>query len=241
MTYLRKRSRYFVVLLIVAVFSSCTARIDGVLREEGSADLTLRTNLEPAAYAMIRSLMGFMGEGGTAAVLDGAAISRSLAASPGIGSVSLRNTSPSALEGSITLTDVGNFLSQKDGSSRFITYTSGRTAGSSSIVIALDRNSAPEIIPMLSPDAEDYLSMLMAPAVLGEAVGKQEYLNLLASVYGRALSNEVAAARIRLAIECPRPVTAVKGGASSGRMAQFDIPLADILVLETPLNYEIHW
>lgn len=223
------------------VFFSCSARIDGVVREGGAADLSLTTSLEPRTTSLIRSLQGFMGDTSDAPVLDGATIGQSMAAAPGIRSVSLGNTGPAALAGAISISNVGDFLTAEDAKNRFITYNEGPGPGTSSIIISLDKDSAPELISLLSPDVEDYLSALMAPAVTGETSSAREYLDLVALVYGRPLADEIAAARIRATIEFPRPVTAVKGGAASGKKAEFEIPLTDLLVLEQPLLYEIYW
>lgn len=244
MTFFQKKSIFLVILLAAEALSGCAARIDGVIREGGAANLRVSTSIGPRTAALIRSFMSFMSENEQAPILDGAAISRSMAAAPGIGQVSLKNTGPAALEGNISLRNVGDFLALNSSSgagSRFITYTEGRAAGSSSIIITLERNSAPALISMLSPEVEEYLSALMAPAVLGETSTRQEYLGLLASFYGRPLSDEIAAARIKVLMEFPRPVTAVKGGTAAGKQAEFDIPLTEILVLEKPLRYEISW
>ena len=240
MTLMKKFGLIFFAFLL-AVFSSCSARFDGVVKEGGAAVLTLKTALEPRTSALIRSIKNFMGDGGDGPVLDGQAMGRSMAAAPGIGSVSLKNTGPSALEGGISITNIGNFLVRGGAKSKFITYTEGRAAGTSSIVIVLDRQSAPEIIATLSPEIEEYLSALMAPAVLGEDSTKQEYLDLLASIYGRPLSNEIAGAKVSALIEFPRTVTTALGGQAKGKQAEFDIPLVDILVLENPLRYEVSW
>jgi hypothetical protein len=186
---------------------------------------------------LIRSLRTFMGGAANTPVLDGAALARSMAAAPGIRAVSVENTGPSALEGSISISNVGDFLALGD--SKFVTFTEG--PGNSSLVITLDRASGPQIISRLSPEAEEYLSALFAPAVTGEASTRQEYLDLVASVYGRPLADEIAAARIKVFLEFPRPVKAVRGGVSSGNRAEFDIPLLDILVLEQALRYELSW
>jgi len=245
MTLFAKRSSYFIIFLLLATLFSCSARIDGVVREGGAADLRMTASLGSRSAALIRTFMAFASESKDGPILDGDAISSSLAGAPGIGRVLLKNTGPAALEGSISLINVGDFLAVKGATGsagkQFITYTEGRTAGSSSIIMVLDKNSAPQIISMLSPEVEDYLLALMAPAVLGETSTRQEYLNLLASFYGRPLSDEVASARIRASIEFPRPVVAVKGGTAEGRLASFNIPLTDILVLESPLQYEISW
>jgi len=226
---------------LLAVFFSCSARIEGTVREGGAAEISLNASLEPRTQALIRSLRGFMGETTDAPILDGPAIAASMAAAPGVGTVSLKNTGSAALTGNISVAKIGDFLSGEAAKARFITYVEGQGAGASSINITLDRDSAPDLISRLSPEIGDYLSALMAPAVTGETSGRQEYLDLVASVYSRALADEIAAARIRTSIEFPRAVTAVKGGAASGKRAEFEVPLVDILVLEQPLLYDVSW
>jgi len=226
---------------ILMVFFSCSARIDGAVREGGAAEISLKTSLGPRTAALIGTLRSFMGASAEGPILDGGAISLSLAAAPGIDSVSLKNTSPTSLEGDISITNVGDFLAVNGEKSRFITFSESRAPGNSSIIINLDKESAPEIISRLSPEAKQYLTALMAPAILGEQSTRQEYLMLVAMIYGRPLSDEIASARIQASIEFPRPVTAVRGGTALGKKAEFNIPLVDLLVLETPLRYEISW
>ena len=227
----------FLFFLLVIGLSSCSARIEGVVKEGGEADISVRTSLEPRTLSLLRSLRGFMGTTQDTPILDGEAISRSMAAAPGISAVSLVNTGQETLEGSILISHVGDFLSF--GGNKFITYT--ENAGIASIAVVLDRNSAPEIIPMLSPEVEEYLSALMAPAVLGDRMTRQEYIALVASIYSRPLADEIATAQIRAVIGFPRRITAIRGGNSAERRAEFDIPLLDILVLEEPLKLEVTW
>jgi hypothetical protein len=179
-----------------------------------------------------------MWEAADTPVLDGRAISLSMAAAPGVRSVSLVNTSPNAMDGGISITNVGDFLAS-GGVNRFITFTESRDA--SSIVVVLDRNSAPDLIARLSPEVEEYLMALMAPAVLGEPDSRLEYIALISAVYGRPLANEISEAKIRASIEFPRPIKTIRGGTSAGRQAEFEVPLLDVLVLEQPLRYEASW
>jgi hypothetical protein len=81
----------------------------------------------------------------------------------------------------------------------------------------------------------------MAPAATGEPLSKVEYLDLVGSFYGKALADEIAAARITISIGFPGTVSSVKGGSFSGTQARFNIPLVDLLVLENPLEYEVVW
>ena len=237
-----KKIFYGAFCLLVFAFFSCSARINGSVSQGGAAELQLKTVLEPRTSAIIRSIQSFLGgPAGDKPVLDGAAMSRSMAAAPGIRTVSLINTGPSALEGTINVTNIGDFLHLKGEENRFISFTEDSAPGSSSIVLTLNRETAPFIISRISPEAEEYLSALMAPVVLGEDCTRKEYLDLLSMVYGQAMADEVAAARIHASIEFPRPVTAVRGGTASGKLAEFEVPLLDVLVLENPLNYEIRW
>ncbi|MCL2070006.1 MAG: hypothetical protein FWH19_03340 [Treponema sp.] len=229
------------IFLLSALLSSCSTRIDGALLEGGQANLSLVTSLEPRTLALVSNLRSFLGAAGDGPVLDGPAIANSMAAAAGMTAVSLRNTSPSALEGNISIGNVGDFLAIGGEESRFINYVQGSAPGSSSIVINLDRIFAPQIISRLSPEITEYLSALMAPALLGVSSSRQEYLDLLAMIYGRPLADEIASAYIRARIEFPRPLRSVYGGNASGRMAEFDIILLDLLVLEEPLKYEAIW
>ena len=220
-------------------FFSCTASIDGAVREGGAVELQLRASLGPRITGVVRSLRLFMGEGEETPLLDGPAISRSLALTPGIRSASLRNLDDQTLDGLISVSNLEEFLVPVHGlHGRFITYTEGQ---SSSIVVYLDREIAPLLVSLLFPELEEYLSALMAPALLGEAMTAGEYLNLIASFYARPVADEIAAGRIRASIEFPRPLSFVQGGTFSGRRAEFDISLLDLLVLEQPLRYEVRW
>ena len=239
-----KKSTFVLLALLAAALSSCSARIEGAVTTGGAAELTLISSLEPRTAGLIRSIRGFMGDAQDGPILDGPVMSRSMAAAPGIRAVSLRNTGPAALEGSISISKVGDFLfaGESPGAEarrRFITFNEGE--GSSFLIIYMDMDTAPDLFSSLSPEVEEYLLALLAPAVLGEASTRQEYLDLISVIYGRAQAAEIAAARILVSIEFPRPPASVQGGRASGRRAEFDIPLVDLLVLEEPLRYEVRW
>ena len=230
--------------LSVAVFSACSGRIDGTIKADGSADLIVEASLEPRISALIRSLSA-MGSGG-GLVIDGQAISRIMATAPGVASVTLRNTNDAALAGTIAISHIDTFLELPTTlpvrpplnipTARFIQYD---PAGS--LVISVDRRSGPHLLALLSEEVNDYLSALMAPVSTGESLSRSEYLNLVTSIYGRPVADEIAAARILVVLEFPRAITEIKGGTYQGRRAQFSISLPDLLVLERPLVYEVYW
>jgi hypothetical protein len=245
MQYSQLMNRIFAVLLLLSIMS-CTARINGSLQGDGQADLYIYAQLEPGVTGLIRRLAAISGamQPG-AAILDGPAIAASMSAAPGISSASFKNTTQAAIEGPVKIARISDFLAPGMGNGRqnrrFITFeqTSASAGGKCTINLSLD--TGPEILALISPEISSYLSALMAPIATGEALTKAEYLMLVGAVYGPVIANEISRAFINASIDFPGPVQSVKGGTFSGRRAEFAIPLLDILVLETPLSYEVDW
>jgi hypothetical protein len=235
------KKQYFLSfsLLLLTLFS-CAGRINGALSADGSSALSINMSLEPRMTAMIMSFGAAMGQTDSP-VLDAAAIAKSMSAAPGIASVFLKNTSSSALEGSLQLSKAGEFLASVnngDNQKKFIVFEQ-KNGGRCEINI--NRVNGPVILDLLSAEIADYLNALMAPIATGENLSKTEYLELVAFMYSKAISDEIAGSRIRASIDFPGVITSVKGGTFSDRRADFDISLLDLLVLETPLAYEVQW
>jgi hypothetical protein len=227
-------------LLVLAIaimpLFSCATRINGSVSGDGSAVFSLGMNLEPRMTAMIRSLNTAAGQD-NALILDGPAIGRSMSME-GITSVSLKNTSPSAVEGEFRIFNINRFLTGGDRGG-FINFEQRSSGGNCRININLE--NGPVILELLSPEISDYLNALMAPIATGEAMSKAEYLDLVSSFYNRNISNEIAASVINAVIDFPGNITSVNGGTFSGRRAVFNISLLDFLVLEKPLVCEVTW
>ena len=226
-----------VCLAILPLFS-CSARIDGSLAANGSAATTVSVSLEPRMTFLIRSLAAAAGQS-EGPILDGPAIAGSMSKAPlGNVSASFKNTSPSAIDGTIKITNISRFLAAGEVGG-FIVFEQKGSGGRCEIKIDLD--NGPALLKSLSPEIADYLSALMAPLATGEKLTKSEYLELVSFVYSKAISDEIASSKIRASINFPGQVKSVKGGTFSGKRANFEIPLIDLLVLETPLSYEVVW
>jgi hypothetical protein len=228
------------VLFAVLPFFSCAARINGPLNADGSAELSVFISLEPRMAALLRNLSAAADRSTDRPLLDGPAIALSMSAAPGIASVSFKNTAPTAIEGPVRV----SHISALGGGADFISFEQAGVAGHGSggrCRISISRSTGPEILGMLSPEITDYLAALLAPLATGEALNKAEYLALVSSVYSRAISDEISRSSILASFTFPGPIRAVRGGTFTGRRADFDIPLLDLLVLETPLSYEVDW
>jgi len=213
---------------------SCAARINGSLAADGSASLQVNMSLQPRMTALVQRMFAAGGQEGQ--VLDAPAIADSMSVRGT--SVTLRNTGPAAVEGQMRISHIGDFLSAADdrGGSVF-----EQNAGKGRLEININLNNGSEFLELLSPQITDYLNALMAPVATGEQLTKDEYLELVASFYNKPISDEIAVSRITASIDFPGTVTGVKGGTFSGRRVNFNIPLLDLLVLETPLVYEVTW
>jgi len=172
------------------------------------------------------------GKNGESAVFDAAEMNRALARMEGVGPVFLKNSSERVIKGPIAISRIDKFP--------LLAFENSNSGGY--VSITLDRKTSAEALSLLSPDLVDYLSSLAAPLATGEELGKAEYLELVASIYGKALAAEIASAWFTLTLELPGPISAVQGGTrNKSNKAEFKIPLVDILVLEKTLVYEARW
>jgi len=250
-TMIDRTMKHIVMAAVVALLllcASCAAQINGSLKGDGQADLQIRAALEPRMTALIGGLAAATGAAQPgAAILDGPAIAASMSSAPGVASVSFKNTAPAAIEGPVKIARIGDFLAPGMAASTtvsakkasFINFEQNAPGGKCTVNLSLD--SGPEILTLISPEISDYLSALMAPLATGEPLTKTEYLVLVGSLYGRGIADEISKAAIRASIDFPGPIQNAQGGTFSGNRANFVIPLLDILVLETPLSYEVIW
>jgi hypothetical protein len=226
------------------LLASCAARITGGLGAAGAGDFTIRAGLQPKVSALIRSFKALAGDTDPRSpVIDGAAIAQSMASAPGIASISFRNTDPAAIEGPVRISRIGDFLAPAEGGEArgFVLFEQAPGNSGGRCTINLSRELGPGILSLVSPDVSAYLAALMAPLATGEELDKAGYLELVSSIYGPGIAEEISQARITASIEFPGPVQSTRGGTFSGSRAEFDIALLDLLVLETPLDYEVVW
>jgi hypothetical protein len=233
---------YKLFLLISFAFSllfvSCSAKISGIIHENGSADVSIRAALEPKTAALLQSFSA----NPEAPLIDAASIGTSAEAAPGVNSAQFKNINPITIEGTIKIDQIDDFLLTTESSIdtyRFVKYN--QTANEGSLTINLDLTKGPDIISLFSPDVTAYLEAIMAPIATGEVLTVSEYLELVTSVYGSNVSAEIKNALVNIDFTVPGTIKSVKGGTFSKNQAVFSVPLTDLLVLEKAVSYEIVW
>jgi hypothetical protein len=230
-----------ITAVLLPVFASCASRINGSLMGDGQADMGINAELKPGMSALIARLAALSGTAKPGApLLDGPSLAASMAKAPGIASVSFTNKTPSSIEGPVKISRINDFLSSGRVNG-LISFEQKNSAGEGYCAVNFNLASGPQMLGLISPEITIYLEALMAPIATGEKMTKKEYLDSVASIYGKAIADEISSSSIRASVNFPGAIQRVKGGNFSGRRADFDIPLLDILVLETPLSYEVVW
>jgi len=244
--------------LAILVASSCSAKYDLRLEQQGSAQVSLSATLSPRTVALIAGLSAFAqgGAGGRASstsapttfrALDTASLSRTLKALSGVSKVDLRNTTPNSVSGGFFIADLERILISapltggKPMTEIASVFKVERSASGGRISMNLSSASAPAFLAALSPEIRDYLEALMAPIAMGEKMGAADYLDLVELVYGPTIASELRTSVITVALELPAPAFNVHGGSSQGTRVDFSIPLVDILTLDKPISLAASW
>lgn len=227
----------FCLFFAVISFFSCSGQINGSLNNDGSASLSLNMSLGSEISGLIRRFSQAAGVSGDQ-ILDSKALSESMSGLPGISMVLLKNTNPSAVEGTIRIAKIDDFLSASDGK-RFITFEQSGSGGQCFVNLTFDDRE--QVLNLFTPDLKRYLVFLMAPVATGEKMTKVDYLDTIEAFYLKPIRNEIEASKVRMSIEFPGNITGVTGGTYSGRRAEFEIALADLLVLEKPIRLSAQW
>lgn len=238
--------RYFSLLFLAMTLLgvSCESRISGSLRSDGRADLVLKSALLPNTSGLLKRLAALSGSaaGTDALIFDAALMNREFAKVPAIASVTLKNTAADSVEGPLVISRVDRFLNGFSSAGKplsFVDWKQSETGGS--FAIRIDSGTGPDLLKLAPRFASLYLTALMAPIATGEKLGRDEYLLLMSSVYGKGTADEITESVLAFSIDFPGPVSGVAGGTFSGNRAEFKIPLLDLLVLDRPLVYDVRW
>ena len=84
----------------------------------------------------------------------------------------------------------------------------------------------------LPETVRSYIDLFMAPVFSVESMTKSEYLDLVASVYGQNLADEIAGSSVSIVLSAPD---------ASGKKKKVSVPLADLLAASAPLTYTVSW
>lgn len=230
-------------MMLAVLFSGCQTRITGTLNSAGRAELKVDAALQPKISILLKKLTAAGSGTQDAPLINAAALNNSFHLAPGIESAAFSNKGKNgnAVEGTLVIARIDELVTDSAAKTdtKFIRWQQNTAGGN--MLIHLDRENGPAVISAISPDLFNYLTALAAPLATGEESSRQEYLNLVRMLYDANIADEIAASSIKITLRLPARPTSIQGGVINGNNAEFTIPLAGILVLEKPLDYEIRW
>ena len=112
--------------------------------------------------------------------------------------------------------------------------------------ITLSPETLQTLVASLGTEMEGYAALFMAPVFTGEPMSKEEYVWLVASVYGEGVAQELEQGALVMTLRTPDGKSVQKsslpnGAEVAGSKAAVRIPLAELLTLKTPLVSSISW
>ena len=116
----------------------------------------------------------------------------------------------------------------------FIKFT--KDPNRDNIVTKAEITLSPEILQSLLTEQNNiiqkYADLLMAPCLTGDAMTKEEYIDLVASLYGQKIADELTAGSVTIS---------VKNSRAKKFPQKLEIPLIDILILTGPKTFTINY
>ncbi|MFA6856729.1 MAG: hypothetical protein WCR31_05915 [Treponema sp.] len=206
------------VLLSTLFLSACTASIEVHQRTGGSTFVVYDAGFGSAFVKMMRSLS----EENTGPLFDIPTITGQFQKA-GIPGINVSSGSDTSLKISALLP-----AGSKDPLS--VSGCISSTADSVTLTVSPEKLSA--LYTSLPETVKSYIDLFMAPVFSGDAMTAAEYTDLIASVYGKPLGDEVAAAQVNIVLYGPD---------GSGKKKTVTVPLTDILTASKPLSYTVTW
>ena len=235
-----------IFLVLVLLLGSCSAKLDGSIRGDGSARIDFQTEIPSPIAAKLRRLSASASPargaqvGAAAPLFDLKSIRASIAARPELGLIELSQPTPESVKGAIFVKSLERFAKSPDlADSGALSYATG--PGWAELEIRLERGNSAALTALL-PGVDPYLlDALSPPALEEEGVSAAEYRAMLKSVLGEKAMPAMDAAAIGISLTAPNTVLASEGGALEGQTLKARIPMLDALVLEKPVELRLRW
>lgn len=116
------------------------------------------------------------------------------------------------------------------------------------LTLILSPETIKEFIKTLPEENQSFADIFMAPVFTGEQMSSQEYIDLIESVYGKELAQELENASIKVTLCCPKGCKIAKSSLSKTDISKtsetkvtFSMALCDFLVLQNTKTFSINW
>jgi hypothetical protein len=206
------------------VFTGCTAAVELHAVADGSITVKYTAGLGAAFMDMVTAVSG---GADTAPVFNADTITAQFIEA-GLSGTSASVPARNRLELTTVLPAAGTDLFTQTGT---VLYSNNKGKGQL-LILALSPEHLRKVYALLPQSARSYIDLFMAPVFTGETMTKSDYLELLSSLYGKPLADEVEGASLSLSLF---------GLSGSSAQKVVKIPLTDLLLLEKPVSYSVAW
>ena len=222
---MNKLSAVVICLLCGCFFASCSGKISVSAENDGSATVDVSSNLGSAVVQTIQSLN--TNESSKNGAIYNAEQIRMQLLKSGLTGVQVSVPKQTELDIRATVENLTKGLPNIPGA---ITFISGKT-GENTLTLTLSPEILQKAVSLLPEDYTPYTDLFMAPVFTGETMTSVEYEDLIASVYGDALKEEIKKSVLTLTLLSP----------DARKSAVYTIPIVDLLTMETPKFYTVKW
>ncbi len=238
-------------LLVLIAFTGCNSRADIAANADKSCDIQVEVTTGRQLSALAASALSFSMKGSSADSSRNASLftpKNLQSIKKALDNSDLKNavvTSPAP----DTLSVSGRVVpqeQQKSLSSSGITISNIISCTDDTLSITLSPETLQTLVASLGTEMEGYAALFMAPVFTGEPMSKEEYVWLVASVYGEGVAQELEQGALVMTLRTPDGKSVQKsslpnGAEVAGSKAAVRIPLAELLTLKTPLVSSISW
>ena len=207
------------LLFLSPLFMSCTSSVELRANGDGSVNITYDAAFGSAFIEIMQALSG----GGTSPLFDADEMTAQFRAA-GVNDV--RITSPADTSLGIRLCLPKNGIAPVSQSGCI-----SRSANSLSLVLSPE--SCAKLYKLLPDTMQSYIDLCMAPLFLGEPMEQNEYVDLIASVYGQALADELKRSKIKISLFAPND--------EKKASKTVELPLAELLTSKKPVSFSVAW
>lgn len=114
----------------------------------------------------------------------------------------------------------------------------------SNVKLELNRKTLNSFLVNLATEDVEYLELLMAPSLQDSSMNDEEYIELIASAYGKKIADELKTSLLTLSFEAPSKIKNINLSPkmdyeTKETKVMFSIPLMYILVMNEPIKIDI--
>ena len=215
-----KRSTLFILVLMLAL-TGCSSSLTLKAQKDKSCDIDFSLSLGESLMTLVRSLTMTMGGDETSPLFSADQIRETLTQS---GITPKNITSPKDGE----LFAEGNVPEEKLKATENFFFCTENSLG-----IRLNPENLQNFAQTLPAESANFLELLMAPVFTGEEMDKEEYREILASIYGEEIVSELDSSFLKIKL-LPPPGKKIKAG-----KGEYSLPLADFLTLKNEVLIKI--